>query len=82
MLHFVGRGLENHLELVVLEQPIRVLAEPPVVGPPRRLDVGDAPVLRAEHAEQRLGMRRAGADFEVERLLEDAALGGPELLTA
>ena len=79
VLHLVGRGLENDLELVVLEQPIRILAEPSVVGTPRGLDVGDAPVLRAEHAEQRLGMGRAGADFEIERLLEDAALGGPEL---
>ena len=78
LLHFVGRRLEDHLVLVVLEQPVRVLAEPAVVGPPRRLHVGDAPRLRAEHAEQRLGMRGAGADFEVERLLQQAAVRRPE----
>ena len=53
--------------------------EASVVWAPRGLDVGDAPVLRAEHAEQRLGLRRTGADFEIERLLQDTALGGPEL---
>ena len=46
LLHFVGRRLEDHLVLVVLEQPVRVLAESPVVRPSRRLDVGDAPGLR------------------------------------
>ncbi len=80
VLHLVGRGLEDHLELVVLEQAIRVLAKPSVVGPPRRLNVGDAPMRRTEHAQQRLGMRGAGADFEVQGLLNQAAIGGPELL--
>ena len=79
LLHLVGRRLQDHLELVVLEQAVRVLAEPAVVGPPRRLDVGDVPVARAEHAQERLGVRRAGADLEVERLLDEAAARGPEL---
>ena len=70
VLHLVGRRLEDHLELMVLEQAVRVLAEAAVVGPPRRLDVGDVPVRRAEHAQQRFGVRGAGADFEVERLLD------------
>ena len=78
LLHLVGRRLEDHLVLVVLEQPVRVLAEAAVVGTPRRLHVGDAPRLRPEHAEQRLRMRRAGADLEVERLLQQAAVRGPE----
>ena len=78
LLHFVGRRLEDHLILVVLEQPVRVLAEPAVVGPPRRLHVGDAPRLRPEHAEERLRVRGAGAHFEIERLLQQAAVRGPE----
>ena len=78
LLHFVRRRLEDHLHLVMLEQPVRILAEAAVVGPPRRLHVGDVPGLRAEHAEQRLGMRGAGADLEVERLLDQAAARGPE----
>ena len=78
LLHFVGRRLEDHLVLVMLEQPVRVLSEAAVVGPARRLDVGHAPRLRPEHAEQRLGMRGAGADFEIERLLQQAAVRRPE----
>src|SRR6185436_17248504 len=78
LLHFVGRRLENHLELVVLEQAVRVLAEASVVGPARRLHVRHAPRLGTEDAEERFGVRGAGADFEVERLLQQAALRGPE----
>ena len=43
LLHFVGRRLEDDLELLVLEEPVRVLAEAAVGRPARRLDVGDAP---------------------------------------
>ena len=78
LLDVVGRRLEDHLELVVLEQAVRVLAEAAVVGPARRLHVGDLPVLGPEHAEQRLGMRGAGADLEIERLLDQAAARRPE----
>ena len=74
LLHFVGRGLQDDLILMVLEQTVRVLTEAAVVGPPRGLHVGDAPRLRPEHAEQRFRMRRAGADFEVERLLQQTAV--------
>ena len=77
ILHLVGRGLEDHLELVVLEQAVRVLAKTPVVGASRRLHVGDVPMRRTEHAQQRLGMRGAGADFEVQGLLNQAAIGSP-----
>ena len=36
-------------------------------------------MLRAEHAQKRLGMHRAGAHLDVERLLQEAAARGPEL---
>ena len=78
LLDLVGRRLEDHLELVVLEQAVRVLAEAAVVGPPRRLHVGHVPVPRSEHAQHRLPVRRAGADLEVERLLDQASVRGPE----
>jgi hypothetical protein len=78
LLHFIGGRLENHLELVVLEQAVRVLAEAPVGRPPRRLDVGDVPVRRAEHAQERLRVHRAGADLDVERLLQRAPARRPE----
>jgi hypothetical protein len=37
-------------------------------------------VRRAEHAEKRLRVHGAGPDLDVERLLQDAAARGPELL--
>jgi hypothetical protein len=74
LLNLVGRRLEDHLKLVVLEQAIRILAKAAVVGPPRRLDVGHAPRTRAEHAEQRFRVGRARADLEVERLLNQTAV--------
>jgi hypothetical protein len=78
LLHFVGRRFEDHLVLVMFEETVRILAEAAVVGPSRRLHVSDAPRLRTKHAEQRLRMRCAGADFEVERLLQQAAVRRPE----
>src|SRR5918996_3026659 len=78
LLHFVGRRLEDDLVLVVLEEPVRILSESPVVGPPRRLHVADAPRLRTKHTEQRFGMGGPGPDFQVERLLQQAPVRGPE----
>ena len=78
LLHLVGRRLENHLKLMVLEDAIRVLAEAAVIGTSRRLHVRHVPRLRPEHAQQRLRMRRAGANLEIERLLNDASLRRPE----
>ena len=77
-LHLVRRGLEDHLELQVLEEAVRVLAESPVVGPPGGLHVGHLPALRSEHPQERLGVRGARSDLEVERLLDEAPAGGPE----
>src|SRR5262245_11004690 len=63
----------------MLEQPVRVLAEAAVIGPAGRLDVGDVPVCGPQDAQQGFRMGGAGADFDVERLLQEAAIGGPEL---
>ena len=78
LLHFVGRRLQNDLILMVLEQPIRILSEPSVVRTTRRLDVGHAPRLGSQHAEQRFRMRGPGSDFQIERLLQQASMGSPE----
>ena len=79
LLHLVWRRLEDHLELVVLEQAVRVLAEAAVGRPPRRLHVGHVPGLGPEHAQERLRVHRAGSHLDVERLLEQAPARGPEL---
>src|SRR5207244_13193193 len=50
LLHFVRRRLEDDLKLVVLEQTLRVFAEPAVGGPARRLHVRGAPMAWPEHA--------------------------------
>ena len=73
LLDLVRRRLEDHLELMVLEQAVRVLAEPAVGRAARRLHVSHVPRLRPEHAQERLGMHRAGSHLDVERLLQQAA---------
>src|SRR6187402_1136416 len=80
LLNLVRCRLEDHLELMVLEQAVGILPKPAIVGPPRRLDVGDVPRRRAEDAQQRFGMRGARAHFDVEGLLDQATLRGPEVL--
>ena len=79
LLDIVGSGLEDDLKLMVLEQAVRVLAKASVRGTPRRLHVGHAPVRRSEDAEKGLGMHRARADFDVERLLKHTPARRPEL---
>ena len=64
---------------MVLEQTVRVLAEAAVSRTPRRLDVRDVPVRRSEHAQKRLRVHRAGADLDVERLLQRTPPRRPEL---
>jgi hypothetical protein len=76
------RGLEHDLELVVLEQPVRVLAVAAVLRAARRLHVRGAPRLGAERAQERGGVRRARADLHVVGLQQDAALVAPVLLEA
>src|SRR5206468_9427292 len=79
LLDLVGGGLEDDLKLVMLEQTIRILAKSSIGGAPRRLNVGHVPMPGPEDAEKRFRMHGARPDFEVERLLQDAAARGPEL---
>ena len=78
LLDFVRRGLEDDLELMVFEQTVGVFAEAPIGRSPRRLDVCDAPVGRSKHAQKRFRVHRACPHFDVERLLQKTAAGGPE----
>ena len=79
LLHLVGRRLEDHLKLVVLEEPVRVLTEAAVGGTAGRLHVRHVPVRRTQHAKKGLRMHGAGADLDVERLLQRAPARRPEL---
>src|SRR5438876_170451 len=77
LLHILGARLQDHLVLVVLVEAIGILAEPSVGGAPGRLDVGHVPGLRTEHAQERGGIHRARAHFQVVSLHQRAAALGP-----
>src|SRR5262245_19289249 len=64
---------------MVLERTIRILTEPAIGGAPRRLHVGDVPMGGTEDPQERFRMHGARANLGVERLLDRAAPGGPEL---
>ena len=74
------RRLQDHLELVVVLQPVRVLAVAAVLRPARGLHVGGVPRLRPERAQRGRRVEGAGADLHVVGLQDDAALVGPEAL--
>ena len=80
LLDVVRRRLHDDLELMVLIETVRVVAIAAIGRSPRRLDIRDMPRLRAEHAQERRRVHRAGALLHVIRLAENAALLMPELL--
>ena len=63
LLHVVGRGLEDDLELVEVLQAVRVVAVAAVRGAARGLDVGRAPGLGPDAAEE--GRRVEGAPLRI-----------------
>ena len=78
--HIGRRRLHDHLQLVVMLQPVGVLAVAPVLGPARGLHIDRVPGLGAERAQSGGGMERAGAHFHIVGLQHHAALLAPELL--
>ncbi len=80
LLDVVGRRLQDDLELVVVLQPVGVLAVAAVLGAARGLDVGAAPGLGPERAQGGRGVERAGTHLHVVGLQDHAALVRPELL--
>ena len=72
--------LQDDLELVIVLQPVRVLAVAPVLGAAGRLHIGRAPGLRPQRAQGRGRVEGAGAHFHVVGLEDDAALVGPVAL--
>ena len=75
-----GRGLQDHLELRVLVEPVGIVAVAAVGGTAAGLHVGHAVGLGAEHAQEGLRAHGAGAHLDVVRLLDDAAAFRPVLL--
>jgi len=74
VLDVVRRRLQDHLELVVMLQPVGVLAVAAVLGPARGLHVSGVPGSGPECAQCGGGMEGAGADLHVIGLQDDAAI--------
>src|SRR5260370_34140307 len=78
LLAIRGRRLQDHLELVIMLQAVRVLAIAAIGRPARRLDEGGAPWLRPERPKGRRRVKGAGTDLDIVRLQDHAALLRPE----
>jgi len=74
-----GRGLEDHLILKVFVEAIGIFAVAAVGRAAGRLYEGNSIGILAENTEESFGVHGAGADFGVVGLLENAALGVPEV---
>src|SRR5213079_2200031 len=80
VLHIRWRRLQDHLKLVIVLQPVRILAVAPILRPPRRLYIRRAPRPRTQRAQGRRGMKCARAHLHIVRLQNEAALLRPEIL--
>ena len=69
----IGAWFQNDLQLLVLVKPVRIFAISAVRGTAARLHVSHSVRLRSQHAKKRFGSHRAGAHFQVVRLLDDGA---------
>ena len=79
VLHIHRRGLKDHLKLGVFVQPIGILAVAAVGGPTTGLNVGNPIGMCPKHAQKRLRVHRAGANFYIIRLLQHATLLHPKV---
>ncbi len=70
-------GFDQNLVLVVMLQPVRVLAIAPIRGAARGLHIGRGPRLRAQAAQCGARMEGACAHFHIVGLQNRAALGRP-----
>ena len=79
----IGRGrLHDDLVLIIMLQPVGVLAVAAIGGAAARLDIGGAPGLRPQGAQRGGGVEGAGAHLHIIGLQDHAALARPELVQA
>ena len=71
------RRLQDHLELVIVLQPVGIFAVAAILRPPRRLHIGGVPGFRPERAQRGRRMKGARAHFHVVGLQDHAALIRP-----
>ena len=82
LLGVYRRGLDEHLELIVVLHAVRVLAVAAVGGTAAGLRIAGAPLGGTERAQRGRGMEGTGTDLGVIGLHNDAALLAPVLLEA
>ena len=82
LLSINRRGLNEHLELIVVLHAVRVLAVAAVGGTAAGLRIAGAPFGGTERAQRGRGMEGTGTDLGVIGLHNDAALLAPVLLEA
>jgi hypothetical protein len=75
--YICGRRLKYYLKLLVLVEPVGILAITAVGGPAAGLHISYAVRLRAEDPKECLGSHGAGANFDVVGLLDYATAVGP-----
>ena len=80
LLHILRRRLQDHLKLVIVLQPVGVLAIAAILGPARGLHIGGVPGPRPQRAQGGGGMESARPHLIVIGLQDQAALGRPEIL--
>jgi hypothetical protein len=74
------RGFENHLELVIMLQPVGILAIEAVRGPSGWLHIGRPPGLRTDDPKKGGRIEGSGPDLDVVGLDDRASGVGPEAL--
>ncbi|MNV63711.1 hypothetical protein D3C71_1563170 [compost metagenome] len=79
-LNVVGGRLDDHLELVVVLQAVRVFTVAAVGGTAGRLHVGAGDGLRAQGTQTGHGVGSTGTHFHIQRLNDGTALAGPIVL--
>lgn len=80
LLDVFRRGLKDDLKLGVLVEAIGILAIAAIGRTARGLHVSNTVGLGSENTKKGLRRHGSGADFNVERLLQNASLRGPEVL--
>src|SRR6201996_2374423 len=78
LLYALRRRLQNHLELCVLEETVRILPVASVRRTTRGLRVGNVKGTWPEYTQECLRRHGACAHFDVVGLLKHAAAGRPE----
>ncbi len=80
LLNIYRWRLQDHLQLRMTKQPIRILPIPPIRRPPRRLRISDPHRFRPQHPQKSIWRHRPRPHLNVIRLLQHAPAVRPEPL--